>query len=312
MTIVQTNNLNNNSNKDYKAASSRSPVNITNNANIRVISSGTGHNRSFAVIAANPSSRPLPKTSPVLKKKVTPLWAKPKQGLPSPKEVTGGSASSMRPKPNNRAKLQPVNQGSSRSSSGMRSPTATTTFTSSKGAALKRRRGVRKHGSGGSGSSHPSYDEPADNNRNDSMPASPEEDRQFFCTTPSEDYFSTEPEPIAINTNTTRPVLKKGPSTGRGTLYRYPSVFEDYFDEPASAMDSPIHTIEDLVDRKEKQVWGKYWSEEMHKASTARPLPPQRATTIEVKELIRHRRKAAGGTVMRMDTMASWIEEEEL
>jgi hypothetical protein len=301
MTIIQTNNFNNN-NKDYKAASSRSPVNITNNANIRVISSGTGHNRSFAVIAANPSSRPLPKTSPVLKKKVTPLWAKPKQGLPSPKEVTGGS---MRPNPNSRAKLQPVNQGNS---SGMRSPTATTTLKSSKGAALKRRRGVRKHGSGGSGSSHPSYDEPVDN----SMPASPEEDRQFFCTTPSEDYFSTEPEPITLNTTTTRPVLKKGPSTGRGTLYRYPSVFEDYFDEPASAMDSPIHTIEDLVDRKEKQVWGKYWSEEMHKASTARPLPPQRATTIEVKELIRHRRKAAGGTVMRMDTMASWIEEEEL
>ncbi|PVG03559.1 hypothetical protein CPB86DRAFT_793469 [Serendipita vermifera] len=284
MTILQTDCRPNNKNKESKAASSHSPINITNNANIRVISSGTGRNRAFAVIANSP--RPAKTSpSPTLKKKVTPLWAKPKQSLPSPKEST---STRPKPKPKPKPKLQPSNQG-------VQSPT----LTSPRGAALKRRRGVRKHASGsGSSGSRPSYDEPT--NASDSALPSPE--GQLFCTTPVEDYFSTEVE------SNSRPIMKKGPSTGRGTLYRYPSVFEDYFEEPSSAMASPIHTIEDLVDQKEKQVWGKYWTEDMHKASTARPVP-QRTTTLEVKELIVHRRRVAG---IRMDTMASWAEEEEL
>jgi hypothetical protein len=130
--------------------------------------------------------------------------------------------------------------------------------------------------------------------------------------------------PVAASPEPLSPTQERDyfpPLTSPGaSIQRYPSsIFEDYLDEPESAIDSPVYTIDALkaqtkhkssLNEDEHDIWGRYWTENMQadKGDGRRPQP-QRTTTLQVAEMIRNRRKDARD--YRMNTMESCMEECE-
>jgi hypothetical protein len=109
-------------------------------------------------------------------------------------------------------------------------------------------------------------------------------------------------------------VTSQTPAWARPThSQRYPSsIFEDYFEEENSTLDSPIHTIEDIVVLREKAAWDGYWSDKMDGRAVHEVNRPvlQRAGTLEVTELLKNRRLHAND--YRSDSLASLREDDEL
>lgn len=93
---------------------------------------------------------------------------------------------------------------------------------------------------------------------------------------------------------------------------RYPSIFEDYYEDAGPALDSPIHTIEEIVAEKEHDTWGRYWDDKMdgHAPPEAQKPVLQRAATLEVADLLKSRRRHAQD--FRQDSLASLREDDEL
>jgi hypothetical protein len=138
----------------------------------------------------------------------------------------------------------------------------------------------------------------------------PEEEVVVVAESPVRDRESTCLTPTQANSQASPPT----PAWARPTQpQRYPSsIFEDYFNEGNSALDSPIHTIEDIVVLKEHEAWGGYWNDKMDGRAVKEPNRPalQRAGTLEVAELLRNRRLHAND--YRSDSLASLREDGEL